>query len=562
MSLRSRMGAVAALAVALAVVGVAVAVYVAVRSELRGQVDSALADRARPFLVMPPRPAGGGFAGVTPGRSGARGPRRFDRGRQRGDRGGGDQGRRSGPPNRLAPFSDPGGGQGVAAAASRAPFGGASGHVQFISPSGLVSGPPDEQPPFAPSTAAKAIAARGAGRMYEDMNVPASSSAHAQHIHLRVLTIGRGPGGALQVARPLTEVDHVLSNLVLVLIAVGAGGILLAALLGGVVARTALAPVGRFTRRTESIAANPDLSQRLEVRGKDELARLARTYNATLDALSASVEAQRHLIADAGHELRTPIASLRANIQVLEDADRLPKHELEDLRADIVEELDELTALVADIVELARGTKTSQSLDDVRLDELVQSQIDRARRRAGHVEFRVELEPTVLNGDPERIGRAVSNLLDNARKWTPEDGVVEVGLEHGVLTVRDHGPGFNPRDLPHVFDRFYRADNARRMPGSGLGLAIVRQAADSHGGWVRAENAPDGGARVTISFGSSSAAVEAGVPTEDLRTPYGDATQAVNSAVHESSVAPSHTPDGGHGGPGGQAEPGSRVPAS
>jgi two-component system sensor histidine kinase MprB len=225
------------------------------------------------------------------------------------------------------------------------------------------------------------------------------------------------------------------------------------------------------------------------------------------------VESQRHLIADAGHELRTPIASLRANIQVLEEADRLPRSELESLRADIVEELDELTALVADIVELARGTKVTQSVDDVRLDELVRSQVERSRRRASDLIFEVQLEPTVVSGDPERINRAVSNLLDNARKWSPPGGTIEISVHDGTLAVRDHGPGFDPKDLPHVFDRFYRAGGARRMPGSGLGLAIVRQAAESHRGSVRAENAPGGGALVTVGFGPSAGTVEHMAPT-------------------------------------------------
>ncbi|HEV3230003.1 MAG TPA: HAMP domain-containing sensor histidine kinase [Solirubrobacteraceae bacterium] len=549
MTLRNRMGAVAALAVALAVVAVAIAVYIAVRSELRGQIDSALADRAQPF-VMQSRPGpgpgpgadrgganariglpGGGFgagfgrADRFRGGSGGRGERVRDRAGSAGrfvsrrgsgrpgsggpgagsggpGAGSGGPGARSGAAPPGSGGSDPGGGQGAAAAASTAPFGGASGHVQFISPTGAVSEPPDESSSyFAPTAAAKAIAASGQGRLYADMQVRGT--------HLRVLTVGRGASGAVQVARPLTEVDHVLSNLLLVLALVGAGGIVLAAILGGVVARTALAPVARFTKRTEKITVNPDLSQRLEVQGNDELARLARSFNTTLEALARSVESQRHLIADAGHELRTPIASLRANIQVLEDADRLPKHELESLRADIVEELDELTALVADIVELARGAKPGQSLDDVRLDALVQSQIDRSRRRASDLTFEAQLEPTVVSGDPERINRAVSNLLDNARKWSPPGGVIEVSLSNGVLAIRDHGPGFEAQDLPHIFDRFYRAGNARRMPGSGLGLAIVRQAAESHGGSVKAENADGGGALLTLSFGSSAGVVEA-----------------------------------------------------
>jgi two-component system sensor histidine kinase MprB len=241
----------------------------------------------------------------------------------------------------------------------------------------------------------------------------------------------------------------------------------------------------------------------MDVHGEDELARLARSFNATLDELERSVDAQRQLVADAGHELRTPIASLRANIQVLEEADRLPEADRVALRNDIVQELDELTALVADVVELARGTKGGEGdVDDVRLDLIVQSLVERARRRAGEdVYFDVDVDPALVTGQPERISRAVSNLLDNARKWSPPGGLIEVRLREGELSVRDHGPGFEDKDLPHVFDRFFRSDRARSMHGSGLGLAIVRQAAEAGGGSAHAANAPGGGAIVTVSFG-------------------------------------------------------------
>jgi two-component system sensor histidine kinase MprB len=290
-----------------------------------------------------------------------------------------------------------------------------------------------------------------------------------------------------------------------------AAGIAVAAALGAAVAKAALAPIARFTSRTERISSALDLSERLEVSGGDELARLAQSFNATLDALELSVEAQRHLVADASHELRTPIASLRTNIQVLEDAGRLPEDERQRLRDDIIEELDELTALVGDVVELARGSKLEEAPDDVRLDQVVQALADRAHRRAGgEVELQLELEPTVVTGDPDRITRAVSNLLDNARKWSPPGAVIEVELSNGLLSVRDHGPGFREEDLPHVFERFYRAKEARGMSGSGLGLAIVRQAAEAHGGSVEATNAPGGGALLRVRFGAAARLEEAG----------------------------------------------------
>lgn len=319
---------------------------------------------------------------------------------------------------------------------------------------------------------------------------------------MRVFTVGVGPRGAVQLARPLTEVDNELSRLVVILVAIGAAGIALAALLGAVVARTSLAPIARFTRRTEGLAGSAEVAQRLQVDGRDELARLASSFNRTLDELERSVQAQRQLVADASHELRTPIASLRANIEVLEQAERLSATERESLRRDVVAELDELTGLVSDLVELARGGKPSAALDEVRLDEVVSAAIVRSQRRSQRASFHVEIEPTLVSGDASRIDRAVANLLDNALQWSPPGGVVDVTLRDGVLSVRDRGPGFADGDLPHVFARFYRADGARGRPGSGLGLAIVKQAAESHGGHVEAANAAGGGACVTVSFGA------------------------------------------------------------
>ncbi|HXP36817.1 MAG TPA: HAMP domain-containing sensor histidine kinase, partial [Solirubrobacteraceae bacterium] len=250
----------------------------------------------------------------------------------------------------------------------------------------------------------------------------------------------------------------------------------------------------------ESLAGELNLSERLEAGGRDELGRLATSFNTTLDALERSLAAQRQLVADASHELRTPIASLRANIQTLEDADRLPPAEQVRLREDIIEELDELTALVGDVVELARGSQAPSELQDVRLDEIVADAVERTRRR-GELSFALELQPTIVRGEAERINRAVSNLLDNARKWSPPGATVEVTVRDGVLTVRDHGPGFEGDELPKVFERFYRAERARKLPGSGLGLAIVRQAAEAHRGYARAANAPGGGACLEVGFG-------------------------------------------------------------
>jgi two-component system, OmpR family, sensor histidine kinase MprB len=449
-TLRARIAAAAGLAVALAVIAAAVAVYLGVRGQLRGEVDESLRERAETVARLFDRgPPGPGFSDGPPGI----------------------------PPSRSEPFGGPEG-------------------VQLLLPSGHVLNRPGVSARFPVDERAREIAATGSGTYLTDID-------EDYFVHLRVLTQGLPGGGALQVARPLDEVDRQLDRVLIVLAFVGAGGVALGAGLGALVARTALAPIDRFTRRTEQLAADPDPSERMEVSGGDELARLARSFNATLDALERSVEAQRQLVADASHELRTPIASMRANIQTLVEADRLPVHEREALRADVVAELDELTALVADVVELARGTAPGELTDEVRLDEIVEVVVERARARTGgRVEFQVGTEPTVVRGDPGRIHRAVSNLVDNAVKWSPPGGPVELKLAGGALTVRDHGPGFEDGDLPRVFERFYRADGARGLPGSGLGLAIVRQAAEAHGGSVEASNAPEGsGALLRVSFG-------------------------------------------------------------
>jgi two-component system sensor histidine kinase MprB len=466
MTLRVRIAAVASLSVALAVLAAAIGLYVAVGSDLRGELDTQLRTRAQIFS----RPGGrqGSFDGRVPP-------------------GGG-------------PFAGAGGASGARSnllpgKVKPAPFGAASGYVQFIAADGQVFVPGGQSAPgrIAVTAADKRIAAAGRGSSLSDRELKGTK--------LRVLTIGTGAGSAVMIARPLTEVEHELGHLLLILVLIGAGGIVLAALLGMVVARTALAPIARFTARTETLSGSLDLSSRLEVSGRDELSRLAESYNATLDALERSVSAQRHLIADASHELRTPISSLRANIQVLGEADRLPAAEQQSLRDDIIAELDDLTALVGDVVELARGAEPPAAVDDVRLDEVVESAVRSARRRGGLV-YELDLQPTVVSGAADRIGRAVSNLIDNARKWSPPDGEVEVTLRDGVLSVRDHGPGFDEADLPFVFDRFYRAESSRGQPGSGLGLAIVRQSAEACGGFAEARNASDGGAVLSVGFGA------------------------------------------------------------
>jgi two-component system, OmpR family, sensor histidine kinase MprB len=492
MSLRARMGLASGVAVALAVIAVAVTAYAGTRSELTGQVDNSLRTLATPILEnagVLPRPPGGpgpgaadgqgaaGGQGVT-GPPGATGGSLFGAAGQSGTKA-------------LGP-GDCDGGLGLDVGRGGA-FGGAQGLRQLVSSTGAVCVAAGQSAKIPVDAATKALAKTGSGVHYTDAQVGST--------HLRVAVYGVGSHGALMVALPLTDVDKALHNQLLLMVIIAAAGIALAALFGFLVARTALAPIARFTRRTESIATAPDPSQRLEVMGGDELARLATTFNATLDSLEAAVDSQRNLVADASHELRTPIASLRANLQLMRDESRLAPEDRDALREDMIEELDELTGLVGDVVELARGGKPSGAMGDVRLDAIVADLAERTQRRAPELDVRTEVEPTLVRGEPDRIARAVANLLDNARKWSPPGGKIEVALKNGTVTVRDHGPGFHAEDLPFVFDRFHRAKDARAKPGSGLGLAIVRQAAEAHGGSVEAGNAPGGGAILTVSFG-------------------------------------------------------------
>jgi two-component system sensor histidine kinase MprB len=375
--------------------------------------------------------------------------------------------------------------------------GGPAQYYQVVTPSGQVVG--DLRLPVDSQVLA---VANGNGATYStDVQVGAN--------HLRVLTFpAQARIGfdqlepvAVQLARPLNGVDNILSNLRLVLILVCVGGVALAAALGRVAARRALAPLAEVAQTAEHISETEDLTSRIHVHHDDEVGQLATRFNAMLerlqgsrDALDESARAQRQLVADASHELRTPVTSLRTNIEVLLAGGELREEDRDRLLTDVVEQSEELSALIGDLIELARGDLPVSTADEVRLDRIVDESVVRARRNSPSVHFEASLQPVIVDGIADRLARAVNNLLDNAARHSPPEGTVEVIVDSSGVRVRDHGPGIDEGDLPYVFDRFFRGAHSRGAQGSGLGLAIVRQVSVQHGGSVTAANAPDGGA--------------------------------------------------------------------
>jgi two-component system sensor histidine kinase MprB len=309
-------------------------------------------------------------------------------------------------------------------------------------------------------------------------------------------------GVALVLAQSLRNNEYTLEKLGFVLLVFGLFGVVTAALAGWAVARNGLRPVRRLTDAAEDIARTEQLDP-IEVEGNDEIARLATAFNAMLAALSASRDRQRQLVADAGHELRTPLTSLRTNLDLLVQADArggLSPQARSELMDDIRFQIEELTTLIGDLTELARDERVPVTPEPVDLAEVTARAVDRVRRRASSLHFDVRLERWWVTGESAALERAVTNLLDNAAKWSPPLGVVTVHLDRGTLLVADQGHGIRDEDLPHVFDRFYRSKESRTLPGSGLGLSIVRQVAERHGGAVRAGRSQDGGAAFWLSL--------------------------------------------------------------
>jgi len=440
MTLRARLALLVALAVAVAVALVSAGAYVATRAQLHREVDESLVSRALELRGVPY---------TQPDRIGAL---------------------ESGMPPFLADA------------------------VQVVGPNGEAIHPADQR--ALPVTQEDVqVARRERDPVLRDVDVGG--------VHARMVTVPQGPATALQVARSLTDVDNALRRLALILALVTVVGVVGAASAGLAIARAGLAPVDRLTRAAEHVARTQDLSVPIDVKGDDEVARLARSFNAMLAALDQSRSRQRQLVADAGHELRTPLTSLRTNIELLARADAspdrtLPAADRARLLHDLTAQTEELSQLVGELVLLARDQDADHEREDVDLADVVTRAVERARLRAPGLRFDVDLEPAAAHAHPQLLERAVTNLLDNAVKWSPPGGRIAVRLAEGEITVADEGPGIADEDLPHVFERFYRARSARGMPGSGLGLAIVRQAAEAHGGTVAAGRAHGGGTVVRL----------------------------------------------------------------
>jgi len=456
MTFRRRIVVLAAGAVAVAIALATVVTFVVVRHELRAGVDASLRD-LRPKVLFVSRTDA---TAVSPGKEAGKATA-----------GPGDVFQAQLPPTA---------------------FGGTAGIVQVTLPNGDVIR--SATGPALPDTAAvREVASGKRGESLGDATV--------RGVHTRVLT-ARGPDGStLQIAKPLTDVDDTLGRLRWILFAVTIGGVGLASGLGVGVSRAATRPLGRLTIAAEQVTATGELHHRIEPVADDEPGRLAAAFNAMLSALEASRDAQRQLVADASHELRTPLTSIQANVELLERAHELPPSERADVLASVRGQLQDLTILVGDLVDLARpGEPAHEPPEDLRLDELVDGAVQRARRHAPATEFVLMAEPCMVSGSRARLARALGNLLDNAVKWGPPGAPVEVSVSAGQVTVRDYGPGIAQDDLPHVFDRFYRAPAARGLPGSGLGLAIVKHVADAHGGSVVAEPAAGRGTRLRLTL--------------------------------------------------------------
>ena len=317
----------------------------------------------------------------------------------------------------------------------------------------------------------------------------------------RILAIHLPNGSTLLISKSLKPTEAVMTKLRWVLLLVGGIGVAVAAVAGGMVTRAGLRPVARLTEAAERVARTDDLRP-IPVFGSDELARLTEAFNLMLRALAESRERQARLVTDAGHELRTPLTSLRTNVELLmasmePGAPRLPEQEMVGLRADVLAQIEELSTLVGDLVDLTRDDAGQVVHEPVDMSEVIDRSLERVKRRRNDIHFDVEAVGWQVYGDSAGISRAVLNLMDNAAKWSPPGGHVGITMRHldpshAELVVSDHGPGIPPHERRLVFERFYRSTTARALPGSGLGLAIVKKVVLNHGGLLRVDETVPG----------------------------------------------------------------------
>lgn len=310
---------------------------------------------------------------------------------------------------------------------------------------------------------------------------------------------------ALMAAVPLKGTENTLKDLALVLLLVSGIGVVGAGAAGLAVARAGLRPVDKLTEAVEHVARTEDLTIRIPVvdDSEDEIARLSRSFNSMTSALASSRELQQQLIADAGHELRTPLTSLRTNVELLtrsEETGRpLPPADRKALLASVKAQMTELASLIGDLQELSRSEgQRGERVQVIAFHDTVETALRRARLRGPELTITADLAPWYVRGEPSALERAIVNVLDNAVKFSPDGGTVDVALDKGVLTVRDHGPGIAVEELPHVFDRFWRSPSARALPGSGLGLSIVARTVQQAGGEVSLSPAEGGGTVATV----------------------------------------------------------------
>ena len=371
--------------------------------------------------------------------------------------------------------------------------------AQFVDASGRVVGSDTQAGEGLPELVTSEVLAVANGRSADGWSEVTTSTSH-----WRIYAIPFSVGRALEVARPLNEIDAALASTRFALLGLAVTAALLAALLGALIGRAVLTPVRRLSETVIEVTRTRDLSRRVAMTGHDEIADLAGSFDGMLTALEISLRQQRQLVADASHELRTPLTSLRTNLELLARGQPTDPAERQQVLLELVGQMERLSTLVGDLIDLARDEEATLPIEDVRLDQVVADAITDVRGRYPRVHFEAVLDEATVRGVRPRIARAVTNLLDNAGKWSPAGGVVEVSVHGGEVSVRDHGPGVAPEDAPRVFDRFWRASNARSLPGSGLGLSIVKDVAESHGGSVSVEHATGGGARFRLRLAASS----------------------------------------------------------